>query len=66
MGIAWAMLVVVLFVPAALPWYYSWPLAVAAPLDQDQGVAHRPSPRVEVRQIIPIAREHRPCRRQRA
>lgn len=31
-GIAWAMLIVVLFVPAALPWYYSWPLAVAAPL----------------------------------
>ncbi|BBY35279.1 DUF2029 domain-containing protein [Mycolicibacter minnesotensis] len=29
-GIAWAMLVVVLFVPAALPWYYTWPLAVAA------------------------------------
>lgn len=28
-GIAWAMLVVVLFVPAALPWYYTWPLAVA-------------------------------------
>ncbi len=31
-GIAWSMLVVVLFVPAALPWYYSWPLAAAAPL----------------------------------
>ncbi|HLR99104.1 alpha-(1-_6)-mannopyranosyltransferase A [Mycolicibacillus parakoreensis] len=31
-GIAWAMLIVVLFVPAALPWYYSWPLAVVAPL----------------------------------
>jgi alpha-1,6-mannosyltransferase len=31
-GIAWAMLVVVLFVPAALPWYYTWPLAAAAPL----------------------------------
>ncbi|OBJ73544.1 alpha-(1-_6)-mannopyranosyltransferase A [Mycobacterium sp. 1274756.6] len=31
-GIAWAMLFVVLFVPAALPWYYSWPLAVVAPL----------------------------------
>ncbi|MEO6793626.1 MAG: alpha-(1-_6)-mannopyranosyltransferase A [Mycobacterium sp.] len=29
-GIARAMLVVVLFVPAALPWYYTWPLAVAA------------------------------------
>ncbi len=35
-GIAWAMLVVVLFVPAALPWYYSWPLAVAAPLLQSR------------------------------
>jgi alpha-1,6-mannosyltransferase len=33
-GIAWAMLVVVLFVPAALPWYYTWPLAVVAPLAQ--------------------------------
>ncbi|HTM84512.1 MAG TPA: alpha-(1-_6)-mannopyranosyltransferase A, partial [Mycobacterium sp.] len=31
-GIAWAMVIVVLFVPAALPWYYSWPLAVVAPL----------------------------------
>ncbi|BBZ67692.1 membrane protein [Mycolicibacterium insubricum] len=31
-GMSWAMVVVVLFVPAALPWYYSWPLAVAAPL----------------------------------
>ncbi len=31
-GIARAMLVVVLFVPAALPWYYTWPLAVAATL----------------------------------
>ncbi len=31
-GIVWAMLIVVLFVPAALPWYYSWPLAVVAPL----------------------------------
>lgn len=31
-GIAWAMLIVVLFVPAALPWYYSWPLAAVAPL----------------------------------
>ncbi|MDD4865984.1 MAG: alpha-(1-_6)-mannopyranosyltransferase A [Mycobacterium sp.] len=31
-GIAWSMLVVVLFVPAALPWYYSWPLAAVAPL----------------------------------
>ncbi|KWX21103.1 membrane protein [Mycolicibacterium wolinskyi] len=33
-GIALAMLVVVLFVPAALPWYYTWPLAVAAALIQ--------------------------------
>ncbi|WP_396915571.1 alpha-(1-_6)-mannopyranosyltransferase A [Mycolicibacterium sp.] len=33
-GIALAMLVVVLFVPAALPWYYTWPLAVAAALVQ--------------------------------
>jgi alpha-1,6-mannosyltransferase len=33
-GIAWAMVVVVLFVPAALPWYYSWPLAAIAPLAQ--------------------------------
>jgi alpha-1,6-mannosyltransferase len=36
-GIAWAMLVVVLFAPAALPWYYSWPLAVLAPLAQSRG-----------------------------
>jgi alpha-1,6-mannosyltransferase len=35
-GIAWSMLIVVLFVPAALPWYYSWPLAVAAPLAQSR------------------------------
>jgi alpha-1,6-mannosyltransferase len=35
-GIAWAMLVVVLFAPAALPWYYSWPLAVVAPLAQSR------------------------------
>jgi alpha-1,6-mannosyltransferase len=35
-GIAWAMLVVVLFVPAALPWYYSWPLAVLSPLAQSR------------------------------
>ena len=35
-GIAWAMVVVVLFVPAALPWYYSWPLAVVAPLAQSR------------------------------
>ena len=33
-GIALAMVVVVLFVPAALPWYYTWPLAVMAPLAQ--------------------------------
>jgi alpha-1,6-mannosyltransferase len=35
-GIALAMLVVVLFVPAALPWYYSWPLAVISPLAQSR------------------------------
>ncbi len=35
-GIAWAMVVVVLFAPAALPWYYSWPLAVLAPLAQSR------------------------------
>jgi alpha-1,6-mannosyltransferase len=35
-GIACSMLIVVLFVPAALPWYYSWPLAVAAPLAQSR------------------------------
>jgi alpha-1,6-mannosyltransferase len=35
-GIALSMLIVVLFVPAALPWYYSWPLAVAAPLAQSR------------------------------
>lgn len=34
MGIAWVMVVVVLFVPAALPWYYTWPLAVVAALAQ--------------------------------
>jgi alpha-1,6-mannosyltransferase len=33
-GIAAVMGVVVLFVPAALPWYYTWPLAVVAPLAQ--------------------------------
>jgi alpha-1,6-mannosyltransferase len=33
-GIASVMGVVVLFVPAALPWYYTWPLAVAAALAQ--------------------------------
>lgn len=35
-GIAWAMLIVVLFVPAALPWYYTWPLAVVASLAQSR------------------------------
>jgi alpha-1,6-mannosyltransferase len=35
-GIAWAMVVVVLFVPAALPWYYTWPLAIWAPLAQSR------------------------------
>lgn len=33
-GISLVMVVVVLFVPAALPWYYTWPLAVAAALIQ--------------------------------
>lgn len=36
LGIAWAMVVVVLFVPAALPWYYTWPLAVMSALAQSQ------------------------------
>ena len=35
-GTALAMIVVVLFVPAALPWYYTWPLAVAAALTQSR------------------------------
>ncbi len=35
-GIAWVMGVVVLFVPAALPWYYTWPLAVMAALTQSR------------------------------
>ena len=35
-GIALVMGVVVLFVPAALPWYYTWPLAVVAPLAQSR------------------------------
>ena len=35
-GIAVAMVVVVLFVPAALPWYYTWPLAVASALTQSR------------------------------
>jgi alpha-1,6-mannosyltransferase len=34
LGIAWAMVIVVLFVPAALPWYYTWPLAVMSALAQ--------------------------------
>ena len=36
MGIALAMLVVVLFVPAALPWYYTWPLAILSALAQSR------------------------------
>lgn len=36
LGIAWVMVVVVLFVPAALPWYYTWPLAVVAALAQSR------------------------------
>jgi len=36
MGIALLMGVVVLFVPAALPWYYTWPLAVVAALAQSR------------------------------
>lgn len=35
-GIALAMLIVVLFVPAALPWYYTWPLAVLSALTQSR------------------------------
>jgi alpha-1,6-mannosyltransferase len=35
-GIAWVMVVVVLFVPAALPWYYTWQLAVVAALAQSR------------------------------
>ncbi len=35
-GIAWAMVIVVLFAPAALPWYYTWPLAVASGLAQSR------------------------------
>ncbi|MBI3212429.1 MAG: alpha-(1-_6)-mannopyranosyltransferase A [Mycobacterium sp.] len=35
-GIAWAMAVVVLFVPAALPWYYTWPLAVMSSIAQSR------------------------------
>jgi alpha-1,6-mannosyltransferase len=33
-GIALVMGVVVLFVPAALPWYYTWPLAIVSALAQ--------------------------------
>ena len=36
MGIALLMGVVVLFVPAALPWYYTWPLAVVSALAQSR------------------------------
>jgi alpha-1,6-mannosyltransferase len=35
-GIALVMGVVVLFVPAALPWYYTWPLAVVAAFAQSR------------------------------
>lgn len=35
-GILWAMVIVVLMAPAALPWYYTWPLAIAAPLTQSR------------------------------
>jgi alpha-1,6-mannosyltransferase len=35
-GITLALVIVVLFVPAALPWYYTWPLAVAAALTQSR------------------------------
>jgi alpha-1,6-mannosyltransferase len=35
-GVALVMGVVVLFVPAALPWYYTWPLAVVAALAQSR------------------------------
>ncbi|GJF16915.1 membrane protein [Mycolicibacterium cyprinidarum] len=35
-GIALLMGVVVLFVPAALPWYYTWPLAIVAALAQSR------------------------------
>lgn len=35
-GTALLMVVVVLFVPAALPWYYTWPLAVLAALAQSR------------------------------
>jgi alpha-1,6-mannosyltransferase len=35
-GMMWAMIVLVLFVPAALPWYYTWPLAVMSALAQSR------------------------------
>jgi alpha-1,6-mannosyltransferase len=35
-GIASAMLIVVLFVPAALPWYYTWPLVAVAAVAQSR------------------------------
>ncbi|HZA12767.1 alpha-(1-_6)-mannopyranosyltransferase A [Mycobacterium sp.] len=35
-GIAAVMVVVVLFVPAALPWYYAWPLAVLSAFAQSR------------------------------
>ncbi|MGX9792214.1 alpha-(1-_6)-mannopyranosyltransferase A [Mycobacterium sp. MMS18-G62] len=35
-GIALVMAVVVLFVPAALPWYYTWPLAIVSALAQSR------------------------------
>ncbi|AFM17926.1 carotene biosynthesis associated membrane protein [Mycolicibacterium chubuense NBB4] len=37
MGVGLLMIIVVLFVPAALPWYYTWPLAVMAALAQSRG-----------------------------
>ncbi len=35
-GIGLVMAVVVLFVPAALPWYYTWPLAIVSALAQSR------------------------------
>ncbi len=35
-GIAGVLMVVVLFVPAALPWYYTWPLAAMSALTQSR------------------------------
>ncbi|HEX5144443.1 MAG TPA: alpha-(1-_6)-mannopyranosyltransferase A [Mycobacterium sp.] len=40
-GIVLAMVVVVLFVPAALPWYYTWPLAVMSSVAQSRAWAAR-------------------------